>query len=170
MPTPYSAIAVANWFIDRNRVDHFDLTHLKIQKLLYYAQGFYLANFDKPLFEDNIEAWKYGPVIQSIYFGLRFCEKSQQIVDKIQGYVIENGEYITTTPTIDANDLQTTDFLSAFWLMYAKYNAWTLVNSTHQNGTPWDQVNKAFIEGASFSQIIPIELLKYYFSSLFGGE
>ena len=33
------------------------LSNLKLQKLLYYAQGFYLALYDKPLFEDRIEAW-----------------------------------------------------------------------------------------------------------------
>jgi uncharacterized phage-associated protein len=34
-----SAAAVVNWFIERNETDNVDLTHLKIQKLLYFAQG-----------------------------------------------------------------------------------------------------------------------------------
>jgi uncharacterized phage-associated protein len=41
-----------------------DLTHLKLQKLVYYAQGFHLGLFDKPLFEEPIEAWAHGPVVQ----------------------------------------------------------------------------------------------------------
>jgi uncharacterized phage-associated protein len=91
MATPYSAIAVVNWFINKNQEDHFDLIHLKIHQLLYYAQGYYLAHFDMPLLEDNIEAWKHGPIIQSIYLSLRSYDNSIQIVDKINGYIIENG-------------------------------------------------------------------------------
>ena len=43
------------------------LTNLKLQKLLYYQQGFHLAFFDTPLFSDSVEAWMYGPVIPSVY-------------------------------------------------------------------------------------------------------
>jgi uncharacterized phage-associated protein len=170
MATPYSAITVTNWFIDRNQKDHFDLTHLKIHQLLYYAQGFYLVNFNKPLLEDNIEAWKYGPVIRSIYFSLKSNENTLQIVDKIKGFIIENGQYIITSPTIGDKDLQTIDFLSDFWQMYGKYNNGTLIKATQQKGTPWDQVNKALIEGATYNHIIPMELLKHFFSSHSGGE
>lgn len=43
------------------------MTNMKLQKLLYYQQGYHLAYFDTPLFEDEIEAWKYGPVVPSVY-------------------------------------------------------------------------------------------------------
>ena len=43
------------------------LTNLKLQKLLYYQQGFHLAFFVTPLFSDSVEAWMYGPVIPSVY-------------------------------------------------------------------------------------------------------
>ena len=36
------------------------MTNLKLQKLLYYMQGFHLAVFDTPLFDEDIEAWQYG--------------------------------------------------------------------------------------------------------------
>lgn len=47
--------------------DEFDVTPLKLQKLLYYCQGYALALTGKPLFSDPIEAWKYGPVVESVY-------------------------------------------------------------------------------------------------------
>lgn len=48
--------------------EHGDLvTNLKLQKLLYYAQAWYLAFFDEPLFEDRIEAWIRGPVQPEVY-------------------------------------------------------------------------------------------------------
>jgi uncharacterized phage-associated protein len=43
------------------------LTNLKLQKLLYYQQGFHLAVFDTPLFEEDVEAWMYGPVVPVVY-------------------------------------------------------------------------------------------------------
>ncbi|MDR1081022.1 MAG: hypothetical protein LBQ79_08705 [Deltaproteobacteria bacterium] len=48
-PDQQSAIAVANWFIEKNRTDPSELTHLKIQKMLDFAQGWHLAYFDVPL-------------------------------------------------------------------------------------------------------------------------
>ena len=43
------------------------LTHLRLQKLLYYAQGWHLAAFGRALFAGHIEAWKHGPVVQEVY-------------------------------------------------------------------------------------------------------
>jgi uncharacterized phage-associated protein len=48
--------------------EHGDLiTNLRLQKLLYYCQGFYLAEHGEPLFEDRIEAWIYGPAVPAVY-------------------------------------------------------------------------------------------------------
>lgn len=43
------------------------LSNMKLQKLLYYEQGYHLAYFDAPLFPDNFEAWLYGPVVPRVY-------------------------------------------------------------------------------------------------------
>ena len=43
------------------------LTYLKLQKLLYYQQGFHLAFFGTPLFAEDVEAWMYGPVVPAVY-------------------------------------------------------------------------------------------------------
>ena len=66
----YTATPVANWIIDKaNNTDSGDnITNLKLQKLLYYFQGYYLAVFDKPLFDEEIEAWQYGPVVPQVYY------------------------------------------------------------------------------------------------------
>ena len=52
------------------------MTNMKLQKMLYYQQGFHLAYFETPLFDEDIEAWMYGPVVPSMYekykeFGLK---------------------------------------------------------------------------------------------------
>ena len=43
------------------------VTNLRLQKLLYFAQGWYLARYGKPLFEDDMLCWKYGPVVRTVY-------------------------------------------------------------------------------------------------------
>ena len=43
------------------------IDNLKMQKLCYYAQGFALAKLQKPLFREDIEAWKHGPVVQTLW-------------------------------------------------------------------------------------------------------
>lgn len=43
------------------------ITHLKLQKILYFAQSAFLSLERGALFNEKIEAWKYGPVIPDIY-------------------------------------------------------------------------------------------------------
>src|SRR5690606_17024633 len=63
-----SCFAVANYFLSQSNADAGDLiSNLKLQKLVYYAQGFSLALLDEPLFEDEIEAWMHGPVVPALY-------------------------------------------------------------------------------------------------------
>ena len=43
------------------------ITNLRLQKLLYYAQAWYLVLYDEPLFEEDFEAWIHGPVMPPVY-------------------------------------------------------------------------------------------------------
>ena len=43
------------------------MSNMKLQKMLYYQQGYHLALFDDPLFEDDFEAWMYGPAVPIVY-------------------------------------------------------------------------------------------------------
>lgn len=68
MPAPYQANDIAAWFlgnIDRESGDA--VTHLKLQKLVYYAQAWSLALRDSPLFDEDMQAWAHGPVADSVY-------------------------------------------------------------------------------------------------------
>jgi uncharacterized phage-associated protein len=63
-----TAIDIANWFlasIDREVGD--PITPLKLQKLVYYAQAWALALLERPLFEEDLEAWTHGPVVPSLF-------------------------------------------------------------------------------------------------------
>ena len=60
---------VAKYFIIRAYQDgrDTDMTNMKVQKLLYYAQSLHLALFDEMLFDEEIQAWRYGPVCPPAY-------------------------------------------------------------------------------------------------------
>ena len=122
-----------------------DLTNLKLQKLLYFAQVKYLKETGDLLFDEPIEAWKYGPVVRSIY-------------ERLKGY----GAYVVTDfdeDTSAAEELSADEkaFLDRFFEEYAKYSAWALVNKTHEADSPWDKI---YDDGAGETREIPIELLK----------
>ncbi len=59
--------AIANYFLDRAADAGDAPTPMKVQKLVYYANGFYLAIFGEPLIDEQVEAWAYGPVIPSLH-------------------------------------------------------------------------------------------------------
>lgn len=65
---PYPAVDVAKWFInavDRESGD--SITHLKLQKLLFYTQAWSLALRDEPILNEEFEAWAHGPVVRSVF-------------------------------------------------------------------------------------------------------
>lgn len=70
MAARYTASDIANWFlgaIDRDAGDA--ITHLKLQKLIYYAQAWSLALPSRgyPLFDEELQAWAHGPVAESVF-------------------------------------------------------------------------------------------------------
>jgi len=58
---------VAEYFLWLTRDQDEQLSNLKLLKLLYYAQGYHLANYGVPLFDAPIKAWQHGPIVQDIY-------------------------------------------------------------------------------------------------------
>lgn len=44
------------------------ITNLKLQKLLYYVQGWHLGLYDREILEEDFQAWVHGPVLPSIYY------------------------------------------------------------------------------------------------------
>jgi uncharacterized phage-associated protein len=157
-----SAIAVANWLITKNLDDRSNLTHLKLQKLLYFAQGLHLAYSGSPLFDDPIEAWRHGPVVRSIYNALGGQEKYDEITEPIKGVVVKDGMCTWGTPEIQS--VTTAEFMESFWPVYSKATPWGLVKTSHAKGGPWDQImSSAEGEALYNNPTIPVEIIKNYF-------
>lgn len=119
-----SAHDVAKYLLMLGNSYEDDITNLKLQKLLYYVQGFHLALFDKPAFEEEIQAWMHGPVCPLVYD-----------VYKNGARVIQTDE----TPDIKAFSNFSDEQKELFEEVYQKYGqfgAWRLREMTHEE-TPW---------------------------------
>ena len=65
----HNVLSVANMLLHKAKqvIDGGELlTNMKLQKMLYYEQGFHLACFGTPLFNEDIEAWQYGHVVTCV--------------------------------------------------------------------------------------------------------
>src|SRR5579859_7601944 len=67
---------VADYLIAYSKVRGDSLSNQKLNRLLYYAQAWYLAIYDDELFTDSIEAWECGPVVRSVYQAFGQPEKT----------------------------------------------------------------------------------------------
>ncbi|MCA6080406.1 MAG: DUF4065 domain-containing protein [Endomicrobium sp.] len=62
------ALEIAKRILNYQLLDYtLEISHLKLQKLLFYCQAYHLSISGEPLFEDDILAWDYGPVVRSVY-------------------------------------------------------------------------------------------------------
>lgn len=122
----YKARVIAEWFVQRaardvNKGGDF-LTQLKLQKLLYYAQGFYMAfNDGKKLFKDSIIHMQYGPVVKSL-------------IPILKNY--SNNPISTLNFEIPDLDEYTLGILNLVYDKLGQYSAYKLVELTHAEG-PW---------------------------------
>ena len=148
----FNATEVARWLLLRNNTEQQQdecvesISNLKLQKLLYYAQGVHLAITGDKLFKDDIYAWKHGPVIPEVY----------EIYKKYKGNPIEIGiedsDY-QLTKEVEA-DKEAADTLEFVFNEYGQYSAWGLRNKTHDE-KPWKET--------TINTIISIDLIKEFF-------
>lgn len=152
-PADYSASQVADYFVYLASGEKLDngtpegVTPLKLQKLLYFAEAASLSLFDKKLFKENVEAWKYGPVVSTIY---------HQYKDHLNTSLVNpSGEYTKIT------DPKAISIIKGVWELFGRYSAGELVGITH-NHAPWKDTYRE-----DENRIITSEVLRDYYKSIF---
>lgn len=159
----YKAKAVANLFIDIARENKTKLDQMKLQKLVYISHGWFLAlSQGRPLIEDEVCAWKYGPVLPILYDEFKNCGQ-YAITDYATDFRIDNDDFsvIYETPTVDKEDSETRSLADEIWKMYGKLTGPQLSNLTHMKGTPWD-----IVYSKSPHSTIPDNLIQQHFEKL----
>lgn len=129
-----SAKAIANYFLQLHLRR---ISHLKLQKLVYFAHGLHLGIFDKPLVTNEFaQAWKHGPVFPSLYY--EFKEFGKSPIDRLATERAEDGRPLYY-PVIAENDVLKKELLSLVWETYGHLDAIALRDLTHEEGTPWSK-------------------------------
>lgn len=147
----YTATDVANYFIYLgskkvigDNKEREGVTNLKLQKMLYLAQAYFLAKFGKPLFSDKIEAWEFGPVVPSVYHKLKKHSSNPIILEEDKTKIAEEDKEI----------------LQKIWDAFGGYSASKLVDITHAH-SPWKDAYK------SVNKEISNKVISEYYTPLF---
>ncbi len=145
----HSSIAIANYFLKIAKDEGEELTHMKVQKLVYIAYGWHFAFFNKPMLSETVEAWRWGPVFPVLY--AEFKHYANKPITK-PGIVpindVEEEEKVTEP------DLQ--EFLQAVWNSYKSYSPIELSARTHQEDTPW---RKTIEKHSNYQHMFPSSLV-----------
>ena len=117
----YKALDIANKIISKTDLEHGDtISNLKLQKMLYYQQGFHLAYFGTPLFDEDIVAWQYGPVVPSVYKEYKS---------------FESNSISTSEECISLSDDEE-ELFNNVYEEYNQFSAVALMKMTHEE-SPW---------------------------------
>lgn len=127
MSAPYNAATIANHFIELAGEQGKKLTPMQLIKLAYIAHGFSLAIYKRPLLNESVEAWRYGPVVPSLYRRLK-SYGSSEVSAPISTTIFGRNE------SLDEEDRQ---LLDTVFQKYGKFNGVQLSHLTHRPGTPW---------------------------------
>lgn len=147
----YKVEEIAKWFVRRAQYDYdFGysdemLSNLKLQKLLYYAQGCVFAITGVPLFEEEIQAWANGPAVPIVYHQYEKCVESEK------SYT-EGFSRVTFDETDNGKTIS--DILESVYTEFGQFSDWRL-REIVQNEKPWKETAK--------NQAISTELIRSYF-------
>ena len=143
-----TASDVAKYLIASFQKRKKEISNLKLQKLLYYAQAWYLVFYDVPLFDGSIEAWVHGPVVRSVFQEYRkFGWKPVQTKDS--GSI--------TSKTI-------TDHLDEVMHAYGEFDAVLLERQTHRE-SPWRDARGNLEPDEPSNRVITHEAMKKFYSA-----
>ncbi|AYQ57739.1 hypothetical protein MS2017_2085 [Bathymodiolus thermophilus thioautotrophic gill symbiont] len=122
----YSAITIANKFIDLAKDKGKYLTNMQLQKMVYIAHGYNLALRGTKLYYEDTRAWNFGPVVPELYEQLRQYGSNE--VTKSIGS--DNAEEL---------DEDSLEIVKAVYENYKQYSGMQLSNLTHKENTPWSK-------------------------------
>lgn len=135
----YNAIDIAKYTISKCTIDGNPISNLPLQKILYFLQADYLRN-NEILFNDDIEAWQFGPVVPDVYY--EFCGYgASDIVDEY---------YINLDPE---DKMRIDPIIKSLSVL----SPWDLVSKSHVANGAWDTIYK---NGRGNKNVIPKALIK----------
>lgn len=135
------------------------MSHLKLQKMIYFAFADYLLKTNKRMFPEEIVAYKYGPVVEEVYFDYKHYG-SDEIEDSNDDnefvfYLDKLSGPSSMLKIISSEDgLEVASSVVDVMIKYADYSAIDLVNLSHKKGGPWDRIYDAGMNHEITEQLI----------------
>lgn len=143
----YSVLTIADEILKHAKRLERALTPMQLNKIAYISQGLSLAMLQRPMFSDRIEAWKYGPVIPTLYQATKKYGRAEipaNLIDK---------------DSPDALDNDTQALLKEVVEKYSHLTGVQLSSLTHRPGTPWYQVYEPDVMGKE----IPTHIIREHY-------
>ncbi len=143
---------VADYFIcavDRESGD--EITPLKLQKMVYYAQAWHLALYGEPLFDAQFQAWPHGPA-------------NYELFKRFEDYKYNPIPAEAANNSLGAIPAEKAEFLDEIWDVFGKYTAKALENMTHVE-TPWIEARGALPPELASQTVISEETMRDYYRS-----
>ncbi|SEJ75583.1 Uncharacterized phage-associated protein [Deinococcus reticulitermitis] len=125
----YPAEKVANRLLELAARDGRLLTHMQLQKLLYFAHGLSLGLHGRRLVRNNFHAWPHGPVSPALY-------------RKLEAFGASPVDRPLPDPQPElALDADAAEVLERTYAAYGHMDGWQLREISHLPGSPWDVAN-----------------------------
>lgn len=161
---PYDARAVANLLLDR--AGDLPITHIALQKLLFFAHGHYLLTRGVPLIAGVFEAWRYGPVHPVIYQAFKSAGAAA-VRERATSFDFARGEPRELLPPDDPWAVEQIDRVLA---TMGRWPVSRLVELSHAPKGPWaETVNKSGTDsvlGLQISDKVLVERFRFHMVSL----
>ena len=166
MTRPYSPLAIANGFLtrcakqrDQLASEEDGIEHLKLQKLVYFAYGWWIAYMPDPLISEGPQVWTHGPVFSSLYHSLKDFGRRP-----IQGP--QSTAPFLPLEKVAEDDEEANQLLDWVWNRYRGFSAFDLSDMTHRKGTPWQRIAEENSFRVPRGTVIPDEYIKQEFRAL----
>ncbi|MGD0420316.1 MAG: Panacea domain-containing protein [Xanthobacteraceae bacterium] len=129
----YDSRAVANLMLEEARRNNRPLSHLALQKLLYFAHALFLVEKKRPLVSGYFEAWEYGPVHPAVY------QAFKSVREMPIGAPAARQDPLTgeCTPIEPPNDPEVREHITRVMAHYGRLTAGRLVDISHAKDAPW---------------------------------
>lgn len=164
MSRPYAPLALANQFIKLASADHGPgAEHMKLQKLVYCAHGWWLVFQDTPIVSEEPEVWRHGPVFDSLYHVLKPFGHRPIATVQSPGPFEE-------APLINDADADAHSVVKWTWRRYGQLSSFDLSAMTHKVDTPWHRVAKAHNFRVPRHTPIPADYIRDEFQAIYQKE
>lgn len=135
----YSPSLIANAFLMKAREKGVPISHMKLQKLVFFLHAWGLALHGSSPVTERPEAWQYGPVFDTLYHELKGFGSNT-----INQYLVQmdprTGERKPMVPQYE--DAAFWLLLGQVWERYKDLSAMDLSALTHQAGGPWEAARR----------------------------